>query len=201
MGGGGWRNQGTDLDPAATQLLPESRKRRKHSEIICVNTRFGTEGSEVQILSPRPIQIPKRPDFPGNLAFAFLRAVSSKGSGSLRSEPSVRRFTSPFPSSCSRCPTRPRFAGSVRRTPPAGQVLPGHATRHRPPIAVSRTPPWKSICCRPIRELSARSTVPTSGRVPRQSAQGAFESTSGDSPEDIISCDRHDQLMKARLGL
>jgi len=46
IGGGGWRNQGTHLDAVATQLLPESRKRRKHAEIVAPNTRFGTEGVE-----------------------------------------------------------------------------------------------------------------------------------------------------------
>jgi len=40
-------NQGTALGSVATQLLPESRKPRKHSEIVDPTTRFGTEGSEV----------------------------------------------------------------------------------------------------------------------------------------------------------
>jgi hypothetical protein len=39
----------------ATEFAPEIRKRYQTNELAVDSTEFGTRGSEVQILSPRPI--------------------------------------------------------------------------------------------------------------------------------------------------
>src|ERR1022692_2984920 len=39
----------------ATEFAPEIRKRYQTNELVVESTEFGTRGSEVQILSPRPI--------------------------------------------------------------------------------------------------------------------------------------------------
>ena len=38
----------------ATELAPKIRKRYQTNELVVDSTEFGTRGSEVQILSPRP---------------------------------------------------------------------------------------------------------------------------------------------------
>ena len=54
MGGGGWRNRRTDPDLVPTRLLPESKKRQKHSEIVASTLGSGPRGRRFK--SSRPDQ-------------------------------------------------------------------------------------------------------------------------------------------------
>jgi hypothetical protein len=76
MGGGSWRNRRTDPDLVATQLLPESKKRRKHSEFVALTLGSGPRGRRFESSRPDQFKIPREARFPTKSGlFAFSPAV------------------------------------------------------------------------------------------------------------------------------
>jgi hypothetical protein len=61
----------------ATEFAPKIRKRYQTNELVVDSTEFGTRGSEVQILSPRPIFSSGHREF----SRAFFRATGLAGFG------------------------------------------------------------------------------------------------------------------------
>src|SRR5580765_7801529 len=70
MGRGGWRTKA--LGSVATQLLPESKKLRKQSEIVDPTLGSGPRGRWFESTRPDQFQNLSRPDFLGNLASCFF---------------------------------------------------------------------------------------------------------------------------------
>jgi len=122
MGGGGWRNRGTDPDLVATQLLPGFKKRRKHSEIVASTLGSGPRGRRFK--SSRPDHFLKKfAKFsqPGHSVFPSGLTVGTEWPV-LRIQPSVEIVRDFSPSSLAASPSRApsERKGYLSRYPASG---------------------------------------------------------------------------------